>query len=49
MITADELKCPSGHDIFFVQKMNGKENYYWCNGCHKGYVKGAEKPDANAI
>lgn len=45
----NEFKCPSGHEMYFVDHESAVADYYWCNGCHKGYTKGAEKQDANAI
>lgn len=44
----NETTCPSGHEMFFVQKLSAVANYYWCNGCHQGYTKGADEKNADA-
>jgi hypothetical protein len=39
-----DSQCPSGHEMFFVSKLDGKTNYHWCKTCKRGYeVQGGEK------
>jgi hypothetical protein len=45
----NETTCPEGHEMYFVDHESSVADYYWCNGCHKGYIKSRERSNANAI
>ena len=35
--TMTDSECPSGHETFFVTKLDGGINYHWCKTCKRGY------------
>ena len=32
-----DSQCPSGHETFFVTKLDGGIKYHWCKTCKRGY------------